>query len=77
MDANKVASVAAWPPPCSAQGLWGFLGLVGYYRKFIQEFGHIAVPLTRLLQRDAFAWDTEAEEAFQALKRALTTGPVL
>ena len=77
MDADKVAAVAAWPPPRSARGLRGFLGLAGYYRKFIREFGLIAAPLTRLLRRDAFAWDTEAEEAFQALKRALTTGPVL
>ncbi|XP_066373611.1 uncharacterized mitochondrial protein AtMg00860-like [Miscanthus floridulus] len=55
MDADKVAAVAAWPPPRSAWGLWGFLGLAGYYRKFIREFGLIAAPLTRLLRRDAFA----------------------
>jgi hypothetical protein len=77
MDANKVAAVAAWPPPRSAGGLRGFLGLAGYYRKFIREFGLITAPLTCLLQRDAFDWDTEAVEAFQALKRALTTRPML
>jgi hypothetical protein len=77
MDADKVAVVAAWPQPRSARGLRGFLGLAGYYRKFIREFGVIAAPLTRLLRHDAFAWDAEAKTAFQALKRALTTGPVL
>ena len=77
MDADKVAAVAAWPAPRSPRGLRGFLGLAGYYRKFIREFGLIAAPLTRLLRRDAFAWDDDAEGAFQALKRALTTGPVL
>jgi hypothetical protein len=51
--------------------------LAGYYRKFIREFGLITAPLTRLLRRDAFDWDAEAGEAFQALKRALTTGPML
>jgi hypothetical protein len=67
MDVAKVAAVTSWPTPRSARGLRGFLGLAGYYRKFIRDFGLIAAPLTRLLRRDAF----------QALKRALTTGPVL
>jgi hypothetical protein len=77
MDADKVAAVAAWPPPHSPRALRGFLGLAGYYRKFIRDFGIIASPLTRLLRRDAFAWDDEATAAFEALKGALTTGPVL
>ncbi|WVZ88384.1 hypothetical protein U9M48_034911 [Paspalum notatum var. saurae] len=77
MDADKVAAVASWPAPRAARGLRGFLGLVGYYRKFIRDFGIIAAPLTRLLRRDAFAWDDESRAAFQALKGALTTGPVL
>jgi hypothetical protein len=77
MDAKKVTAVAAWPQPRSVRGLRGFLGLVGYYRKFIREFGLIAAPLTRLLRRDAFTWDDDAEAAFEALKGALTSGPVL
>jgi hypothetical protein len=77
MDAKKVTAVAAWPQPRSVRGLRGFLGLVGYYRKFIRKFGLIAAPLTRLLRRDAFTWDDDAEAAFEALKGALTSGPVL
>jgi hypothetical protein len=77
MDADKVAAVAAWPMPHSPRALWGFLGLAGYYRKFIRDFGLIASPLTRLLHRDAFAWDDEATTAFKALKGAVTMGPVL
>jgi hypothetical protein len=55
IDANKVATVASWPLPRSARGLRGFLGLAGYYRKFIKDFGLIVAPLARLLRRDAFA----------------------
>ena len=77
MDVDKVAMVASWPAPRSAHGLRGFLGLAGYYRKFIRDFGLIAAPLMRLLWKDAFAWDDEADAAFQALKGALSTGPVL
>jgi hypothetical protein len=77
MDATKVEVVSSWPAPRSARGLRGFLGLAGYYRKFIRDFGVIAAPLTRLLRRDAFAWDDDTQAAFQQLKTALTTGPVL
>ncbi|KAK1628363.1 hypothetical protein QYE76_002678 [Lolium multiflorum] len=77
MDADKVAAVAAWPTPQSPRALRGFLGLAGYYRRYIQDFGLIAAPITRLLRRNAFSWDEEAATAFAALQRALTTGPVL
>jgi hypothetical protein len=53
------------------------LGLAGYYRRFIKEFGAIAAPLTSLLKRDAFQWSEVTETAFLALKKALTTAPIL
>ncbi|XP_066373214.1 uncharacterized mitochondrial protein AtMg00860-like [Miscanthus floridulus] len=77
MDADKVSAVAAWSTPRSTRGLPNFLGLAGYYWKFIWDFGLIAAPLTRLLRRDVFAWDDDAAVAFEELKSALTTGPVL
>jgi len=77
MDSAKVEAVASWPEPRSARGVRGFLGLAGYYRKFIRDFGAIAAPRTRLLRKEAFAWTAEAAEAFAALKQALCTGPVL
>jgi hypothetical protein len=77
MDPQKVQGVMDWPTPRSVRALRGFLGLAGYYRKFIQNFGAIAAPLTKLLTKEGFGWSMEAEEAFVALKRALTIAPVL
>jgi hypothetical protein len=77
MDADKVAAVAAWPTRQSPRALRGFLGLAGYYRKYIRDFGLITAPQTRLLRCDAFSWDEEATTMFAALQRALTMGPVV
>ena len=77
MDQSKVEVVTSWPQPRSARGLRGFLGLAGYYRRFIKDFGAIAAPLTQLLCKDAFLWSEEAAAAFTALKQALAAAPVL
>ena len=77
MDPAKVEAVEAWPRPTTARALRGFLGLTGYYRKFITGYGGVAAPLTTLLKREAFSWTSAAEEAFLALKRALTSAPLL
>jgi hypothetical protein len=77
MNSDKVEAITAWPTPKSAHGLRGFLGIAGYYRKFIKDFGTIAAPLTKLLKKDSFAWSAEAATTFTALKEALSTAPVL
>jgi hypothetical protein len=71
MDPERVAAVDSWPSPKTLRVLKGFLGLSGYYRKFIARYGDIARTLTSLLKRDAFRWTDEAEAAFQCLKQAL------
>ena len=77
MDPAKIEAVESWPPPRSIRALRGFLGLTGYYRKFIAGYGTVAAPLTALLKREAFRWTEEAEEAFNLLKQALMSAPLL
>ncbi|WVZ76926.1 hypothetical protein U9M48_024844 [Paspalum notatum var. saurae] len=77
MDPDKVAAVEAWPRPRTVRALRGFLGLTGYYRKFIAGYGSAAHPLTALLKREAFSWAPEADHAFMAIKRALMSAPLL
>jgi hypothetical protein len=77
MDSTKVAAVQSWPRPRVVRGLRGFLGLAGYYRRFIKNYGAIVVPLTQLLRKDGFQWTDAADAAFAALKAALTAVPML
>lgn len=77
MDPAKVQAVLDWPQPRSARAVRGFLGLAGYYRKFVHGYGEIAAPLTALLKKEGFAWTDEATAAFTALKTAVTSAPVL
>lgn len=55
MGSGKVAAVESWPRPCTTRALHGFLGLIGYYSKFIAGYGDVATPLTTLLKHEAFS----------------------
>lgn len=77
-DPSKIQDVLNWPQPTTLKKLRGFLGLAGYYRRFVKNFGVISKPLTMLLRKGVpFKWTAETESAFQQLKHALVAAPVL
>ena len=77
VDPSKIQAIEEWPIPTTHMEVRGFLGLAGYYRKFVQHFGKIVAPLHQLLTLDTLEWTDSTQDAFLNLKRALTTTPVL
>jgi hypothetical protein len=77
VDPKKIEYMQYWPRPKTLKSLCGFLGLTSYYRKFIQNYGNIALPLTSLLKNNAFTWTSIADHAFQALKYVMCLNPIL
>ena len=63
--------------PTNISKLTGFLGLTGYYRRFIQNYAHITAPLSNLLKKNAFHWNEEAEKCIEALKWIMFSTPIL
>ena len=78
VDPEKVEVVMSWERPKSVFEIRSFLGLDGYYRRFIEDFSRLAPPMMRLTWKEVkFDWDDRCEEAFQELKRRLTLAPIL
>jgi hypothetical protein len=78
VDPSKVASVTEWESPKTAGDIWSFLGLAGYYRRFIENFSKISKPITEQLKKDKkFEWTNSCEASFQELKKRLVSALVL
>jgi hypothetical protein len=78
VDPSKVESVTKWEQPLNVTDIRSFLGLAGYYRKFIENFSKIAKPMTELLKNNTkFEWSEACEKSFQELKKRLTTALTL
>ena len=78
MDPAKVAGVAEWPTPTTKKEVQSFLGFTNFYRRFIQDFSHIARPLFNLTKNDSdFRWSSDEQSAFDVLKEKITTSPIL
>ena len=78
VDPKKVAAVVNWGSPRNIVEIRNFLGLTGYYRRFLKGFSIIASPLTKLTRKDVlFVWIGDYEKSFQELKNRLTSAPIL
>ena len=78
VDPSKIQSIMEWPVPTNVFEVRSFMGLAGYYHRFVKDFSRVAHPIT-LLQRKGkkFIWMEKCEEAFQKLKECLTSAPIL
>jgi hypothetical protein len=77
VDLKKNEAMQEWPRPKTLKILHGFMGLTGYYRKFVKNYGKIVAPLTSLLKKNFFTWTPTSAQDFQTLNMAMCTTPVL
>ena len=78
MDPDKIKSIIDWPVLKDVTGVRSFMGIIGYYKKFIEGFSRIVNPITSLQKKGKkFVWDQKCEDSFNKLKTLLTTAPIL
>ena len=75
---EKVKAISEMKPPTNQKGVRKFLGMVGYYRKFISRFAHAARPMTKLTRKECkFEWSEDCQSGFEYLKTCFTESPIL
>ncbi|KAG1018673.1 hypothetical protein G6F43_014380 [Rhizopus delemar] len=78
MDQSKVSTITAWPTPKSVHDVQVFLGFANFYRRFIKDYSKLTLPITALTKKNCiFTWSSDADAAFQGLKQAFTSAPIL
>nr|GEY75518.1 reverse transcriptase [Tanacetum cinerariifolium] len=78
MDPAKVEAITKWPRPKTVSEVKSFLGLAGYYRRFVEGFSRLALPLTKLMRKgEKFVWNEEREKSFEELKKRLVSAHIL
>jgi hypothetical protein len=77
VDPKTIEAMQDWPHPKTLKSLHGFLGLAGYYHKFVKNYGNIVAPLTSLLKKNSFTWTRTVAQDFQTLKMSMCTTPIL
>jgi hypothetical protein len=77
VDPNKIKAMMDWLIPKTLKNLRGFLGLTGYYHKFVRNYGRIETPLMSLTKKDSFSWTPEATKYFEQLKEVMCKAPIL
>jgi hypothetical protein len=78
VDIRKISEILNWKQPKDVSKIRSFLGLAGYYRRFIEGFSKLVKPLTSLLEKGKeFKWDEACQNCFEELKKRLTTAPIL
>ena len=78
VDSQKIEAMVNWKPPKNVSKVKSFLGLAGYYRKFIEGFSRIEAPLTKMIRKDVkYDWVDACQQSFEELKSRLTSAPIL
>lgn len=77
VDPQKICCIQNWPKPKTLKALCGFLGIMGYYHKFVCHYGLLTKPIIDMLKRDGFIWSISSTQAFTSLKQSLATTLVL